>query len=92
MIPQKKLKSKYKHSQVPITSKQCIMNPKKAELSFKFIKTQGMSGSPDQKERKTASTVTTIFSDKKSPQRKLASATIANPKYLMNATTMNTSR
>ena len=33
-----------------------------------------------------------IFSDKKSPQRKFASATIANPKELMNGTTMNTSR
>ena len=39
--------------------------PKKAALSFKFMKTQGMSGSQDQKERKTASTVTTTISDKK---------------------------
>ena len=56
------------------------------------MKTQGMSGSKDQKERKTASFVTTVFSNKNSPQRKFASATIANPKYLMNAATMNTSR
>ena len=35
--------------------------PKKAALSFKFVKTQGMSGSKDQKERKIASTVTTTF-------------------------------
>ena len=35
--------------------------PKKAILSFKFVKTQGMSGSKDQKEKKTASTVTTTF-------------------------------
>ena len=66
--------------------------PKKTALSFKFVKTQGMSGSQDQKERKTASTVTTTFSDKKSPQRKFASATIANPVDLMNGTLMNTSK
>ena len=47
------------------------------------MKTQGMSGSQDQK-GKTARTVTTTFSDKKSPQRKLASSTIANPEDLMN--------
>ena len=35
--------------------------PKKAALSFKFVKTQGMSGSQDQKEKKTASTMTTAF-------------------------------
>ena len=85
MIPQKKkLKSRTKHSQVPITGEQCIINPKNAALSFKFMKTQGMSVSQDQKERKTASTVTITFSDKKSPQRKFASATIANPGDLMN--------
>ena len=51
-----------------------------------------MSGSQDEKERKTASTVTTIFSNKKSRQRKFASATIAYPVDLTNETTMNTSR
>ena len=92
MIPQKKkLKSKTKHSQLPITRKQCIINPKKAALSFELMKTQGISGSQDQKE-KTASIVTTTFSDKKSPQRKFASAAIANSGELMNRTTMNTSR
>ena len=64
MIPQKKLKSRTKHSHVPITSKQSIIKPKKGSAVFKFMKTQGMSGSQDQKE-KTASTVTTTFSDKK---------------------------
>ena len=57
----KKVKSKIKHSQVPLTSYKGITKPKKAPLSFKFVKTQIMSGSQDQKERKTASTVTTIF-------------------------------
>ena len=92
MIPQKKTEIKTKHSQVPITSKQCIINPKKAALSFKLMKTQGMSGSQDQKERKTASTVTKTFSDKESPQRKFASATTTNAVDLMNGTTMNTSK
>ena len=88
---EKELKSKTKHFQVPITSKQCIINPKEAALSFKLMKTQGISGSQDQKE-KTASIMTTTFSDKKSPQRKFASAAIANSGELMNRTTMNTSR
>ena len=65
-------------------------HPKKAALSFKFVKTQGKSGSKDQKERKTASTVTTtFFRTKKPPQRKSASATTTNPVELMNAATMN---
>ena len=77
MIPGKKVKSIIKPSQVPLTSYKGITKPKKAPLSFKFVKTQIMSGSQDQKEKETASTVTTIFFEKKSPKRKLASATIA---------------
>ena len=61
MIPGKKVKSIIKPSQVPLTSYKGITKPKKAPLSLKFVKTQIMSGSQDQKERKTASTVTTIF-------------------------------
>ena len=64
MIPQKKLKSIIKHSQVTSTNKMHYQ-PKKASLSFKFVKTQGMSDSQDQKESKTASTETKTFSDKK---------------------------
>ena len=45
--------------------KKGIKNTQKAVLSFKFVKTQIMSGSQDQKERKTASTVTTIFLEQK---------------------------
>ena len=37
------------------------MDHKKSAFSFNFMKTQVMSGSKDQKERKTASTVTTFF-------------------------------
>ena len=48
----KKLKSISKHSQVSLTIKHCIIKSKKAPLSFKFVKTQGMSGSQDQKKWK----------------------------------------
>ena len=92
MIPQKKLISKTKHFQEPTTSEKCIINPKKAALAFKFMETLGMSGSQDQKERKTASTVTTTFSDKKSPQPKSASATIANRVEFRKGKKMNISR
>ena len=74
----KKVKSIIKPSQVPLTSYKGITKPKKAPLPFKFVKIQIMSGSQHQKERrKTASNVTTFFSNKKSPQSKFASATIA---------------
>ena len=63
--------------------------PKKAALYFKFMKTQGMSGSQDQKKRKTASSLTKTFSDKESPQRKFATVTTTNSVDLMNGTTMN---
>ena len=80
----KKVKSIIKPSQVPLTSYKGITKPKKAPLPFKFVKNQIMSGSQDQKKRKTASNVTTFFSNKKSPQRKFASATIAYPVDLTN--------
>ena len=61
MIPQK---NEIKNLALPGTKnlfEKSIINPKKEALSFKFMKTQGMSGGQDQKERKTASTVTTTF-------------------------------
>ena len=61
------MKSIIKPSQVPLTSYKGITKPKKAPLPFKFVKTQIMSGSQDQKEKKTASTVTTIFFEQKIP-------------------------
>ena len=88
----KKVKSINKPSQVPLTSYKGITKPKKAPLSFKFVKTEILSGTQDQKERKTASNVTTFFLNKKSPQRKFASATIAFLVDLTNETMMNTSR
>ena len=86
MIPEKKVKSIIKPSQVPLKSYKGITKPKKAPLSFKFVKTQLISGSQDQKERKTASNVTTFFSNKKSSQRKFASAIIA---FLVDLTNEN---
>ena len=59
------MKSIIKPSQVPLTSYKGITKPKKAPLPFKLVKTQIMSGSQDQKKRKTASTVTTIFFEQK---------------------------
>ena len=88
----KKVKSLIKPSQVPLTSYKGIIKPKKAPLPCIFVKTQIMSGSQDQKERKTASNVTTFLSNKKSPQRKFASASTALPVNLTNETTRNTSR
>ena len=62
---QGKVKSLIKPSQVPLTSFKGITKPKKEPLPFKFVKTQIMSGSQDQKERKTASIVTTFFFEQK---------------------------
>ena len=59
------MKSIIKPSQVPLTSYKGITKPKKAPLPFKLVKTQIMSGSQDQKERKNASIVTTIFFEQK---------------------------
>ena len=61
MIPGKKVKTTIRPSQVPLTSYKGFIKTKKAALAFKFVKNQIMSGSQDQKEKKTASTVTTIF-------------------------------
>ena len=61
----KKVKTIVKPSQVPLTSYKGITKPKKAPLPFKFVKTQIRSGCQDQKERKTASTVTKNFFEQK---------------------------
>ena len=61
----KKVKLIINPSQVPLTSYKGITKPKKTPMPFKFVKIQIMSGSQDQKERKTASTVTTIFFEQK---------------------------
>ena len=65
MLPGKKVKSIIKPSQVPLKTYKGFTKPKKAALAFKFVKTQIMSGSQDQKERKTANNVTTFFFEQK---------------------------
>ena len=56
---------------------------------LKDVKTEETFSSQDQKLVETTNLWRQLFSDKKSPQRKSASATIANPVELMNGTTMN---
>ena len=107
MIPQKqKQKTVIKHSQVTSTSKQMHYQHQKGSSVFQIhekkeclvVKTKKKELVETSSRRKVAEAsgnyqfVTTFFSDKKSPQRKLASAKIANPVELMNGTTMNTSR
>ena len=86
------MRSIIRPSQVPLTSYKGITKPKKAPRSFKFVKTQIMSGSQDQKERKTASTVTTIIFEQKITTAQIRSATIAFLVDLTNETAMNISR
>ena len=58
---------------------------------FKDVKTEETFSSQDEKLVETTN-LWQLFSDKKSPQRKFASATIAHPVDLINGTTMNASR
>ena len=52
MLPGKKVKPIIKPSQNPLIKYKGFTKPKKAAIAFKFMKTQIMSGSQDQKERK----------------------------------------
>ena len=65
---------------------------KSAAVYFKDVKTEETFSSQDQKLVVTTNLWRQIFSDKKSQQRKSASATIANPVELMIGSTMNSSR
>ena len=69
-----------------------LTSQKSVAVYFKDVKTEETSSSQDQKLDETTILWRQLFSDKKSPQRKFASATIANSVDLMNGTTMNTSR
>ena len=60
-------------------------------VSFKDVKTEETFSSQDKKLVETTN-LWQLFCEKKSPQCKFASATIANPVEVMNGTTMNTSR
>ena len=59
---------------------------------FKDVKTEETFISQYQKLVETINLWRQLFLDKNSPQRKYASASIANPVELMNGKTMNTSR
>ena len=60
-----------------------LISQKNVAVCFKDVKTEETFSSQDQK------LVETTNSDKKSPQRKTGSATIANPVELMTGTPMN---
>ena len=77
MIPQKKLKSKTKHSQVPLVNKQYIINPKKAVV---FQRKKDCQHCDDN------------FFRTKITTAQIASQMMANPVEWMNRTTMNASR
>ena len=68
-----------------------LKNQKSSAAYFKDVKTEETFSSQDQKLVETTN-LWQLFSDKKLPQSKSASAMIANPIELMNGTTMNTSR
>ena len=73
------------HTQSALTSQ------KSSAAHFKDVKTEETFSNQDQKLVETTN-LWQLFSDKKSPQRKSASAMIANPVELMIGTTMNSSR
>ena len=74
------------HTQSALTSQ------KISAAHFKDVKTEEAFINQDQKVVETTNLWRQFFSDKKIPQSKSASATIANRVELMNGTTMNTSR
>ena len=65
---------------------------KNVAVYFKNLKTEETFSSQDQKLVETTKLWRQLSSDKKSPQRKSATATIANPVELMIGTTINSSR
>ena len=69
-----------------------LSTQKSVAVYFKDVKTEETFSSQDQKLVETTNLWRQLFSDKKPPQRKFASAAIANLVELMNGTTMNTSR
>ena len=65
---------------------------KNVAVYFKDVKTEETFSSQDKKLVKTTNLGRQLSSSKKPPQRKSASATIANPVELMIRTTKNSSR
>ena len=69
-----------------------LTTQKSVVVYCKYVKTEETFSSQDQKLVETTNLWRQIFSDKKSPQRKSTSATIAKTVESMNGPTMNTSR
>ena len=70
-----------------------LTNQKSSAAYFKDVKTEEAFSNQDQKLMETTNLLRELFSDKKLPQSKSASATIiANRVELMKETKMNTSR
>ena len=69
-----------------------LTNQKSSVAYFKDVKTEEAFSNQDRKLMETTNLWRELFSDKKSPQRKSASATIANQVELMIGTTMNSSK
>ena len=66
-----------------------LINQKSSAAFFKDVKTEEAFSNQDQKLMEFTNLWRELFSDKKLPQRKSASATIANRVELMNGTLMN---
>ena len=69
-----------------------LTTQKNVAVYFKDVKTEETFSSQDQKLVETTNLSRQLFSDKKIPPSKSASATIANLVELMNGIKMNTSR
>ena len=69
-----------------------LKTQKNVAVYFKNVKTEETFSSQDQKLVETTKLWRQLSSDKKSPQRKSATATIANLVELMIGTTINSSR
>ena len=69
-----------------------LINQKSSAAYFKDVKTEEASSNQDQKLVETTNLWRQLFSDKKSPQRKSTSATIAKSVEVMVGISMNSSR
>ena len=66
-----------------------LTNQKTVAVYFKDVKTEETFSSQDQKLVETTNLWRQLSSDKKSPQHKFASATVANPVELVIGTLLN---
>ena len=87
-----KTKIKTQNSHEPSQTHNALTTQKSVAAYFKDVKTEETFSSQDQKLVETINLRRQFFSDKKSAQRKTASATIAKSVESMNGATMNRSR